>query len=78
MKSNKSDWVKNPTKKQVVFTIFIWLTGLSLITLSVTNFFTESPLQKKYLGSGLLLLMATFTLFRVCRNYFKNHLKKIV
>jgi uncharacterized PurR-regulated membrane protein YhhQ (DUF165 family) len=61
MKNNKSDfWVKNPTKKHVVIASLIWLVGLILILVSTTNYFTENPVQRKYLGVGLVFSMATF------------------
>jgi len=73
MRRQNSDWVRNPTKKQLILTILSWLVGIILITISTTNIFTESAFQKKYLGFGLLLFMATVTLFFVCKNYINNH-----
>jgi uncharacterized membrane-anchored protein len=75
MKYIKSDWVKNPTKKQVVMASLIWLIGLILLLLPMTDFFSESPLKRKFLGVALLLVMATFTLFCVYLNYFRNRSK---
>jgi hypothetical protein len=69
------DWVKNPTKKQVIAITLLWFAGLILSLLPMTNFFTESPLHKKYLVFGLFILMATYTIFCVYRNYIKNHSK---
>ncbi|MEP6626528.1 MAG: hypothetical protein ABJA32_01040 [Ginsengibacter sp.] len=73
MKRNQSDWVQNPTRKQLVLVFSVWLVGIFLIILSTTNLFTESLLQKKYFWFGILVVMSSITLLLVARNYFRNH-----
>lgn len=68
----KNSWVDNPTKKQAYTIFFIWLTGTILLMLSATNFLTESPFQRKYLGFSFLVLASTITMIPVCKKYFKG------
>ena len=75
MVNDKSNWVKNPNKKQVVVLSLIWLACLIPMLLAMTNFFTESPLVRR---NGLVILLVTFPtiiLIRMIRNYF-IHIKK--
>jgi hypothetical protein len=72
MQNKKPDWIKNPTKKQVLIVFFTWVTGIILLTLSMTNLFTENPLKGKYAILYLLIITATITMISVCINYFKN------
>lgn len=75
MINDKSNWVKNPNKKQVVVLSLIWTTGLTLLLLAMTNFFTESPLQRKNLSMVFLIFLSAFWVFYVYRNYLRNHSK---
>jgi len=75
MLNDKSNWVKNPNKKQVVALSLIWVAGLTLMLLAMTNFFTESPFHRKNLSMAFILFAATFTVFNVYRNYLRNHSK---
>ncbi|MDQ2721541.1 MAG: hypothetical protein M3Z26_17525 [Bacteroidota bacterium] len=75
MVNDKSNWVKNPNKKQVVVLSLIWLACLIPMLLAMTNFFTESPFQRKNLSLVFLIFLATFQVFNVYRNYLRNHSK---
>jgi|694.fasta_scaffold25335_13 hypothetical protein len=69
-------WVNNPTKKQVTVFLLIGLTAFIFLLLAMTNFFTETPFQGKFLGLYFLLIGAGIAVYNVCRNYYKNNSKK--
>ena len=68
-----NNWINNPTKKQLTLTILLGLTGFILLLLSMTNFFTETPFQGKYLILYFLLIGSALTVYKVCRSYYKNN-----
>ncbi len=72
MNNKKSQWTKNPTKKQVVLVFFAWIGAIVLLTLSMTNFFVESPFKRQNMVLLFLILMCGFTTITVIKNYYKN------
>ena len=68
-----NNWINNPTKKQMRFVILLGLIGIILLLLSMTNFFTETPLQGKYFSLYFLLISSGLIVYKVCRNYYKNN-----
>jgi hypothetical protein len=71
MMINKN-WVENPTKKQAMTYGIIGILGMIMLLLSMTNFLTESPLQRKYLTLFILFISSAFTTTSIIRNYLKN------
>ena len=72
MKNNKPQWIKNPTKKQVLIVFFAWIGAIFLLTLSMTNFLVESPFKLQNMVLLFLILMSGFTTITVLKNYNKN------
>ena len=72
MEVKKKSWLKNPSKKQVVYILAVWIIGITLIILSITDFFTESLFQKEYIVMYALIIGSTFTTFTAFNNYKKN------
>jgi undecaprenyl pyrophosphate phosphatase UppP len=72
MEVKKKSWLKNPSKKQVVYILAVWIIGITLIILSITDFFTESLFQKEYIVMYALIIGVTFTTFTAFNNYKKN------
>jgi hypothetical protein len=70
------DLIKNPTLKAVIFFTGLWLTTVVGTIAVITDLFTESIINKKYFLQYFMILIATWTVVRVYRNYFKN--KKVV
>ena len=68
-----NNWINNPTKKQMTLVVLLGLTGFILLLLSMTNFFTETPFRGKYLMLYFLLIGASLTVYKVCRNYNRNN-----
>jgi hypothetical protein len=71
-KTTKSNWVTNPTKKQMILTNLVWLTGITLMILSMTDLFKENPFKSKNIMLFFLIIIATITEIKVTYNYFKN------
>ena len=71
MQQNKN-WINNPTKNQLLIVITIWLVGVLLLLLAMTNFFIELPFRKKYIFSYFLIVISTITVFQVYRAYKKS------
>jgi hypothetical protein len=71
--NEKSSWVQNPTKKNVTFyTIFTFI-GSLFILLSITDFFTETPFQKRNTTMFMLLLSGIWGCINIISNYNKNN-----
>ena len=70
--TSKSTWVSNPTKRQMILTNIAWLTGVILMILAITNFFSDSAFKSKNLVLFFLMISATITEIKVTYNYFKN------
>jgi hypothetical protein len=71
MMINKN-WVQNPTKKQAMTYGIIGILGMIMLLLSMTNFLTESPFQRKYITLFMLFISSAFTTTSIIRNYLKN------
>jgi hypothetical protein len=72
MKSKRSDWVHYPTKKHLVVYGSLWFTGVALIVLSATNFFTENPFVRKNTLFLILFIFSIIPLIQMVNNYFAN------
>lgn len=64
-----SNWVKHPTKKQLILTIVIWMVGLSLSITNATDFYTKSLFVFHNVFLLFLWIFATSILIKVIRNY---------
>ena len=71
MMINKN-WVQNPTKKQAMTYGIIGILGMIMLLLTMTNFLTESPFQRKYITLFILFISSAFTTTSIIRNYLKN------
>jgi len=72
MDSIKNKWIDNPSKKNLIISTAIWFAGIFLLILSLTDFFKESFFSKKYLLIYLLMILATVSVVKIHRNYWKN------
>jgi len=68
----KTNWLKNPSKSQIATILTTGLIGISLLILSMTDLFRESPFQRKYLMLYLLILSTIIVMTRACINYIKS------
>lgn len=71
--NKKSSWVQNPTKKNVTLYIIFSFIGSLLIILSMTDFFTETPFQKRNTPMIMLLISCIWGCTNIIRNYTKNN-----
>ncbi len=63
---------KKLSKNQVLAIVGICTIGNAFLILSMTNFFSESFLNRKYLLLYFLIAGSIFTAFKVSLNYLKN------
>lgn len=68
----KESFLTNPSKKQLALVTILWFIGITLLTLSDTDFFTESFFQKKDLMDSILIIGATIVPVKLYINYWKN------
>lgn len=61
--------INHPTKIQLILIISSALTGIVLLLLAMTNFFNETPFQKKYIVIYLLFIGVGIRVYQVIRNY---------
>ena len=72
METVKRNFIKNPTRKNLILFILLWFVGIFLLTLSTTDLFTESFFQKKYIMIYFLMIGSTITTGKLYYNYWKN------
>lgn len=76
MKADATDkqnehWVTHPTKKNLLIIVTVWFVGISLQILAVTDLFTESFFNKRYIFTYALMVMSTWITFKVVSNYLR-------
>ena len=72
-----NNWVRHPSKKQCILSIIAWFAGMLFLLLSLSNFFTETVFQGKYLMVGFVVLASTLLVIVICRNYCKSGSNRI-
>jgi uncharacterized membrane protein len=72
MESKKAKWLTNPTKKQVILVSLLWVTGLLLVLLATSDFFTENPFILQNLILFVIASLSVITLITMFVNYSKN------
>ncbi len=73
MGKSKAAWLKNPSKKQVLRIFITWFVSIFLITIAMTNFFSQKFFQNGYITIYFLIIIATGIVIRVYSNYRKMH-----
>ncbi|WP_275316972.1 hypothetical protein [Tenacibaculum bernardetii] len=76
MKDKKNSFITNPTKKHIIIFGLLWFIGITLLTLSITDLFTESFFQKNYVMIYFLMIGSTMTTGKLYHNYWKNRTLK--
>jgi len=69
---DSKNWIYNPTKKQMICFVLLWLTGFILITLDKTNLLTETPFKRESFFSFFIIIFSGLTVYKVCKNYYNN------
>ena len=69
------NWFETPTKKQTIIFGLTGIVGIILLILSMTNYLTESPFQRKYVSFVLLLVPCVLTTTAIINNYIKQSRK---
>lgn len=72
METVKRNFIKNPSKKNLILFTLFWLVGILLLTLSTTDLFTESFFQKKHIVIYFLMIASTITIVKVYFKYWNN------
>jgi hypothetical protein len=70
--NKKVNWVQNPTKKIVTLYIIFTSIGSLFILLSITDFFTENPFQKRNITMFMLLISSIWGCINIVGNYNRN------
>ncbi len=68
----KKNWVTHPTRGNLLTIVTIWLVGNGLLILSTTDLLTESFFNTKYVMIYAMMIMSTWTTFKMFRNYYKT------
>ena len=68
----KRNWITHPTKRNLLIIVTVWVVGNGLLIISTTDLFTESFLDKKYILIYAMMIMSSWTTFKVISNYFKT------
>jgi hypothetical protein len=77
METKKRNFFTNPSKKNLLLFTPLWFLGISLSTLSMTDLFTESFLQKKYIMTYFSMITSTIVIALLYFFYWRNkNLKK--
>ena len=68
----KRNFITNPSKKILILFTSLWLLGITLLILAMTDLFTESILQRKYVMVYFLMIGSTIVTGKLYFNYWKN------
>ena len=68
----KENWVNQPKKKHVIWTVSAFLLATLLIVAAATDLFAKSFDMSKNFVLGMILMMNFTLVVRVISNYFKN------
>ena len=71
-----ASWFERPSKKQLIILIIIWLFGITLSILAVTDLFSQNFFQKGSLIIYVLMIGATLSIVKVWANYKKTAIKE--
>jgi hypothetical protein len=66
----------HPTKKQAIIITIVWIIGILLLLIGVTDFFTEGFDRKKMFLIYFLLFTCSTSLFTLWRNYWLSQQKE--
>jgi positive regulator of sigma E activity len=69
---DKFHWLIQPTKKQLRVALVIWLVGLVLLVVAITDFFREPFFQRKYLIVHFLIFWSGLTMLALYRRYRRS------
>ena len=72
MNNTKTNFITHPKVKHLLLFTGIWLLGIVLSTLAMTDLFTESFFQKNYIMSYFMMLLSITAIAKLYRNYWKN------
>ncbi len=76
MKTKKNNWVKNPSRPQMILCTLVYFVSVVLLVLSMTDLFTENIFQGKYLLLYFVIIGATLATLKLHSNYW--NLKTVV
>ena len=71
-----TSWFECPSKKQLIILIIIWLFGITLSILAISDLFSQNFFQKGSLIMYFLMIGATLSIIRVWSNYKKTAVKE--
>lgn len=73
MEKETSNWMKAPTKTQLILFTLLSGFGITLLILVVTHLFTENPFRKQYLILHFLTLGSAIATIKLHVNYFTKN-----
>lgn len=68
----KKNILQNPTKTNLIVFTLLWMVCVVLIILSVTDLFTQTVFQKRYIPVFIIVLASSRVIAKLYFNYFKN------
>ncbi|WP_028282202.1 hypothetical protein [Olleya marilimosa] len=68
----KKNILQNPTKANLIVFTLLWMVSVVLIILSVTDLFTQTVFQKRYIPVFIIVLALSRVIAKLYFNYFKN------
>ena len=68
----KKNILQNPTKTNLIVFTLLWMVSVVLIILSVTDLFTQTVFQKRYIPVFIIVLASSRVIAKLYFNYFKN------
>ncbi|MCY1636501.1 hypothetical protein [Marinifilum sp. D737] len=73
MKMRNDNFFYNPSLKQVILIVGIWIFSMVLLTMVITDLFTEIIWRKEHLIFYILMLSSTFSVAKFYDNYRKRN-----
>lgn len=73
MKMRNDNFFYNPSLKQVILIVGIWIFSMVLLTMVITDLFTEIIWRKEHFIFYILMLSSTFSVAKFYGNYRKRN-----
>lgn len=68
----KTNWLTNPTKKQLIAVLALYIVSLILILAVMTELFEKVPAFRENYMLMVVLIFATIAVAKISTNYFKD------
>ncbi len=68
--------LKHLNKSKIIWLTLLWIIAIGCCIISISDNFTKSIFQKKYLTIWIIMIASTYTIIKIHLDYFRNKNKQ--